>query len=186
MANSTVCFTGHRPKKFAFGYDEDHLDCQRIKELLREAVERSIADGYTHFISGMALGVDTWAAEIVLELRDSGTSITLEAAIPCQNQERFWKEPSQKIYADILSRVDVKTLVSDYPYAPYLMIKRDKYMVDNSARLIAIYDGTAGGTQKTYDYAKKKNLDIVRIDPKHLDDATESTLASGTEGPSLL
>lgn len=39
-------------------------------------------------------------------------------------------------------------------------------MVDNSSLLIACYDGSEGGTKHTYDYALKKGIDIIRIDPK--------------------
>jgi len=35
----------------------------------KEEIERRIKEGYTAFISGVALGVDTYAAEIVLELK---------------------------------------------------------------------------------------------------------------------
>ena len=38
--------------------------------------------GVTHFISGMALGVDIYAAEIVLNLKTKYPHITLESAIP--------------------------------------------------------------------------------------------------------
>ena len=39
-------------------------------------------EGVTHFISGMAQGVDLYAAEIVLELKEQYPQITLECAIP--------------------------------------------------------------------------------------------------------
>mgnify|MGYP002508193063 CR=1 FL=1 len=42
----------------------------------------AIADGFQTFISGMARGVDLWAAEIVLELRDEGAAIRLICASP--------------------------------------------------------------------------------------------------------
>lgn len=56
------CFTGHRPEKL--GIPE-----KQVKEKLRKAIRQAIEDGFTTFISGMARGVDMWAAEIVLEER---------------------------------------------------------------------------------------------------------------------
>lgn len=35
-------------------------------------IRKAIDDGFVTFISGMARGVDIWAAEIVLRLRDAG------------------------------------------------------------------------------------------------------------------
>ena len=39
---------------------------REIKPLLEKAIADAIADGYVTFITGMAMGVDIWAAEIVL------------------------------------------------------------------------------------------------------------------------
>lgn len=80
------CFTGHRPSKFSFKYNEMHPDAIRIKVLLKEEIEKAIKDGYDYFISGMALGVDMWAAETVIELEKTYPNIKLEAAVPCANQ----------------------------------------------------------------------------------------------------
>ena len=54
------CFTGHRPDKMTLGEKE-------IKPMLEKAIDEAIEDGYVTFITGMAMGVDIWAAEIVLE-----------------------------------------------------------------------------------------------------------------------
>ena len=39
-----------------------------------------------HFISGMAIGVDMYAAEIVLDLKAKYPQITLEAAVPANHR----------------------------------------------------------------------------------------------------
>ena len=55
------CFTGHRPKSLPFGYNEEEPSCKKLKELLSENIERQITEnGVTHFISGMAMGVDIY------------------------------------------------------------------------------------------------------------------------------
>jgi uncharacterized phage-like protein YoqJ len=46
------------------------------------------------------------------------------------------------------------------------MRERNEYMVDNSAHLIAVCNGSKGGTQETLRYAKQKGLRIVTIDPR--------------------
>lgn len=75
--NKTCCFTGHRPKSLPFGYDEGAEGCKRLKALLTEGIEKQITEnGVTHFISGMAMGVDIYAAEAVLELKDMLNGIT--------------------------------------------------------------------------------------------------------------
>ena len=54
-----------------------------MKSIVIELVEKH---SVTHFISGMAIGVDMIAAEIVLELKKDYPQITLECAIPCETQ----------------------------------------------------------------------------------------------------
>ena len=48
-------------------------------------------------------------------------------------------------------------------YSPYLMMVRNKYMVDISDRGIAVWDGSKGGTANCVRYAQKigKPLDII-------------------------
>lgn len=53
------CFTGHRPEKL---HDPESV----IITGLEHEICAAIADGFQTFISGMARGVDIWAAEIVL------------------------------------------------------------------------------------------------------------------------
>ena len=69
------CFTGHRPEKLTITEAEALLR-------LESAIRQAISDGYTEFITGMARGVDIWAGEIVIRLRDEGRPIKLICASP--------------------------------------------------------------------------------------------------------
>ncbi len=87
----TCCFTGHRPQKL--GYGENSIQCDELKNRLEELIIELIEKGgVTHFISGVALGVDTYAANIVMNLKLQYPGITLECAIPCENQAEKWIE----------------------------------------------------------------------------------------------
>ena len=66
MEQGICAFTGHRPGHFAFGYEQGHPDCVRLKHAIGQAVSILIQQGVTTFISGMAQGVDLWAAREVL------------------------------------------------------------------------------------------------------------------------
>ena len=161
----TCCFTGHRPQKLPFGYNEEDERCVELKEKLKKEIIRQIEEnGVSHFITGMALGMDMYAAEAVLQLKEIYTDITLEAAIPCETQSSKWAEYLRDRYFSIAEKCDTETLLST-KYTRDCMHKRDEYMVDNSDVVIALYiEGTPGGTKYTVDYAKKKGRDIVFID----------------------
>ena len=77
------CFTGHRPEKL-------HKPEEQIKKDLEVAILQAVDDGFVTFISGMARGVDIWAAEIVLRLRESNPAIHLVAASPYRRFESRW------------------------------------------------------------------------------------------------
>ncbi len=80
MKMHRCCFTGHRPEKLFL------VDSEIIKELGRE-IKAAIERGYTTFISGMARGVDIWAAEIVLKLRKKNKDLHLICAFPYEGFE---------------------------------------------------------------------------------------------------
>ena len=44
------------------------------------------------------------------------------------------------------------------------MIKRNKFMVDNSNYLVYYLKENKGGTKQTVEYAKKQNLQLIDID----------------------
>lgn len=93
----SCAFTGHRPQNLPFGFREDDERCIALKETLKKQIISLITDeNVTHFISGMALGVDMYAAEIVLELKKTYPGITLESAIPCETQAAKWNQQCAK------------------------------------------------------------------------------------------
>lgn len=70
MKKKICAFTGHRPQSLPFGFNETDDRCVALKEMLRRSIIKLIEEeGVAHFITGMALGVDMYAAEIVLSLK---------------------------------------------------------------------------------------------------------------------
>ena len=157
-------FTGHRPQSLPFGFNENDVRCKELKALLTSLIREKIDNGVTHFLSGMALGIDCYAAEIILELRKEFPSITLEAIIPCANQSSKWSEQQVIRYNNILEQCDSKTILQQ-EYTPDCMVKRNRYMVDHSDCVIAVWNGKNSGTGATVRYAVMKNLPITILHP---------------------
>lgn len=156
-----IAVTGHRPNKL-YGYNLNNEKNLELKEKLKKIL---IDNKCTEAITGMALGVDTIFALAVLELKDEGYNIKLHCAIPCRNHSSKWIKESVDLYNDILSKADVVKLVTDETYKPYLMQIRNEYMVDLADKIIAVWDGSSGGTANCVKYAQKKNKEIIRIIP---------------------
>jgi uncharacterized phage-like protein YoqJ len=156
-----IAITGHRPHKLGNDYDLTSPLINNIKLEIIHNLERYPLDSLT-LISGMALGIDTLFALIAIELE-----LNLIAAIPFKGQESKWPFGSRLKYNYILSYEKCeKIIVSGGGYHPSKMQKRNEWMVDNCDVLIAVWDGTAGGTANCVEYAKDKKQ-IIRINPNN-------------------
>ena len=111
----SCCFTGHRPDKLPWRYDEQDPRCAALKRRIADAVESAYAEGFRHFLCGMALGSDLYFCESVLALREKHPEITLEAAIPCPTQADAWPPDQQARYRRLLDACDAETMVSSAP-----------------------------------------------------------------------
>lgn len=149
------CFTGHRPEKLRRDEKEIWTDIER--EILI-----AVHDGLNVFISGMARGVDIDAAEIVLQLRDKGYPVRLICACPYPGFENRWSKTWQNRYAMIIDRADLVRYIRPQ-YSKDCFKIRNEWMVNHSARVIAVFNGQPSGTKNTIDYAMQQGVPVFHI-----------------------
>lgn len=149
------CFTGHRPERLKQSEKE-------ITVLLETAIRAAISNGIVTYISGMARGVDIWAAEIVLRLRAEGEEIHLVCAIPYEGFEKNWSEDWQRRYHRILRAADLVRYICPGYSRDYFQ-RRNEWMVDRSTRVIAVYNGASGGTRNTIRYAQGQCIPVTNV-----------------------
>lgn len=149
------CFTGHRPEKMILGEKD-------IKPKLERAIDDAIKDGYVTFITGMAMGTDAWAAEIVLEKKKSNDEIHLICALPHPGFEKRRSEAEKNRFVEIIENADYTKLINDHYFKGCYQV-RNEWMVSRSSRVIAVYDGQSGGTRNTIRYAEKNGVEIVNV-----------------------
>lgn len=159
--NKTCCFTGHRPEKI----DED---INVIKANLEKEIRKAIDLGYDTFISGMAEGVDIWAAEIVLRIKEQNDNIKLICAVAYNGTEKKRTPEEQEKFHDILNRSDGAEFMNR-KYATWVFFARDEWMIDRASYVIAVYNGTGGGTEHTLKYAVEKERKIVYVNLKEIE-----------------
>jgi len=156
-----IAVTGHRPDKLGKEYDMKGRFSTKIYKKLVSIVETN----KPHLmISGMALGVDMIWANVAINKH-----IPFIAAVPCYNQHSRWPEKSQRIYARIINDpLCCLKYVTEKEYTPSCMQIRNKWMVDNSDVLVAIWDGSIGGTANCVKYAESVGRYVMKINPKEL------------------
>ncbi len=155
-------FTGHREGKLPWRGNENDPRCIRLKERIYDAVEAVYRSGIRHFICGMATGCDFYFCEAVIELRNTHPEITIEAAVPFAQQSKKWDETQRRRYERLITECDYQTVVQR-EYSSECYMRRNRYMVDSSAILIAAYNGRAGGTMSTLLYAIRNGLEVIQL-----------------------
>lgn len=159
-----VAFTGYRPQKMPFGFNEQDERCIDFKKRLHDTIESFIWQGYQHFISGGALGMDMYAAEIVLKLKREYPEILLEMVSPFDGQAAKWAPEYQQRHDALFCQADIVT-ATGHEYTKSCMFLRNRYLVENADLLLAAYDGQPGGTQMTVQYAKQMGIQVCCIKP---------------------
>lgn len=167
-----IAITGHRPHKLGNDYD---LTSPLIKKIKSEIVSILIRQGILTdsklmyhkksedmLITGMALGIDMLFAEIAVEY-----GIPFTAAIPFANQPDKWPPKTQTRYYRLLDKAsEVVNVSKKVNYRPEYMQLRNIWMVDSCDLLIAVWDGSDGGTHNCVRYAVEKQREYIQINPQ--------------------
>lgn len=167
-----VFFTGHRPTGLG-GWDENNDIARDCKRWLYEAIERAIKKGKKTFITGMATGVDIWAGEAVLALKDKYHDVRLIAAIPYMSQANRWAEFNKARWRRLMETADEVHIIYDDPpekspkfeFAKRLN-GRNAWMVDAAVIGISVFTGVKrGGTYNCLTYAAKNDKQVLVYNP---------------------
>ncbi len=146
--SKAVCITGHR-RLFK------PIDIKRLKRAFNICID----EGYDTFLIGMALGFDTLCFKVLEEIRRE-KEFKIIACIPCPEQNKFFSDEQKREYNRMIEVADQKIVLSP-GYTSYCMMKRNRFMVDNSSVVIAYLTQDKGGTKATVDYAVKKGLQVI-------------------------
>ena len=148
MEEKTCCVTGHRD------IPADKLSY--VEQELRRELAEAIRDGYTRFLSGFAEGADLLFAALVAEEKERHPELFLEAALPYTG----WLKKKDPQFQKLIENCDgIKTECQTY--TPACFMRRNRYMVGQSQRVIAVYDGREkGGTLFTMRYAHSLGRDV--------------------------
>lgn len=154
LRGKTASFTGHRPDKLG-GYGEI-----ATARLLRMASMVVFAMRPARVISEMALGWDQAIARSAISM-----GVPVVAAVPFAGQESAWPAASQDAYVDILRKCSEVVTVCEGGYAPWKMQVRNQWMVEHGDHLIALWDGSPGGTANCVNYANSRSKDLTNVWP---------------------
>ena len=97
-----------------------------------------------------------------LKLKEKHTWILLEMIDPFDGQTQSWAAEYRKRYDRLFEVADIVTAISNC-FFQGCYHKRNRHMVDNADVVLTCFDGKAGGTKVTVDYAKKNEIPVVLL-----------------------
>ncbi len=169
MGLHSCAITGHRPTRFKWKYKENNNGCKRLKKRIHDQIILLYEKGVRKFYVGGALGVDMWAGEMILRLKEQPeySEIELVVVLPFPGHDEQWDSRSRERLAFLIRHstecVAIGKIAGSESYQ-----QRNYYMVDHADCLLAVYDNgrnIRSGTGQTVHYAAHKMVPIILIHP---------------------
>ena len=152
-------FTGHRNIS-----DEDR---DSLLPRLKSTVLYLISQGVREFHCGGALGFDTVAASVVLDIARLHEGIKLILELPYDGQSSGWSDGDRRIYDFIKSKAHEVNIHGEKPknreQAVKLLLARNRILVDKSHYCVCFLKKSGGGTLYTVNYAKLHDVQIINL-----------------------
>ncbi len=161
---------GHHPTRFKWKYQENNTGCKRLKKRMRDQLELLYQQGIRWFYIGAGLGVDLWAGEILLRMKEQEAYQDLEIVVvlPFEGHDRNWDSHSRERLS-FLKRHSARTVVLGTSATKQVAYDcAAVYIAERADCLLAVYDGVQSGkgTVGTAVYrGEQRNIPIIRIHP---------------------
>ncbi|OAB39554.1 DUF1273 domain-containing protein [Paenibacillus glacialis] len=152
--------TGYRAHELNI-HDQKHKGIPYIKKAIIRKLIPLIEEGLEWVITPGQYGVDLWACEAVIELKQQYPQLKLSIITAFLNQEEKWKDTKKDYYNGILHRVDYYAAVSKQPYdGIWQFTARDDLLFRKTDGILLLYDEDAGeGSPKFFKEKALKKQD---------------------------
>lgn len=160
--------TGYKQHELGI-FDDKNPGIRFIKKALENRLRTLIDDGLEWVILSGQLGVETWTAEVVIELKKEFPELKYALLTPFLEQEKNWNEAKQEKYQMIVDHADFHRSLTNKPYeAPWQFIEKNKFFLRNSDGILIVYDEETDGSPKFIKkeaerYAEKANYEVLTI-----------------------
>lgn len=160
--------TGYKQHELGI-FDDKNPGIRFIKKALENRLRTLIDDGLEWVILSGQLGVETWTAEVVIELKKEFPELKYALLTPFLEQEKNWNEAKQEKYQMIVDYADFHRSLTNKPYeAPWQFIEKNKFFLRNSDGILIVYDEETDGSPKFIKkeaerYAEKADYEVLTI-----------------------
>ncbi|MCO7176213.1 SLOG family protein [Sporolactobacillus kofuensis] len=155
---SVILVTGYKAHELGI-FSSDHPGVQVICYALKQKMKACINNGAKWFVISGQTGVELWAGQVCLDLRDKEKmDVKLAVLMPFLNQEEHYKEWQQELYNQVLDQADYCGAISDRPYeSPVQLRQKNTFLIAKTDAMLIVYDEETPGSPNYYlSEARKK------------------------------
>jgi uncharacterized phage-like protein YoqJ len=169
----TVVVTGHKKHEIGL-WNEKHSAFPYLKTAYKQKMVQVIEEGAEWFLSSGAQGLELYAAEWVLQLKEDYPQVKLAMLLPYYGQEQNWKEEAKEQYQQVLSHADYINYISKREYShPWQLSQKNRYLIEQSDGLITFFNGVERTHPWYYIMEAKKiqeqsDYKLMIMDPEEL------------------
>ncbi len=179
----SASFFGYTPNSLNYSFNESSDVCANIKNTLFTQICELYKNGVQIFYTSCFLGIDMWAAEIVLNLQEleEFKDIQLVCCIPYEEQAATWPTHLRDRYYTILEQSACNIYIKRR-YTKDCILRTYKFMVQHSHFLIALCNDKTKTYESDFanyiiDYAINLHKGVIFINP-HNANITPITITS--------
>lgn len=163
-----VLITGYKAMELGI-FSLKHPGIDIIKKAIKKQILSLMDEGLEWIIVSGQWGVELWAAEATLELRDIHKDLQLAVITPFLEQDENWNEEKKRIYQDLIKQANYVNSITKSKYmGPWQFKEKNKFLLRNSDGIILVYDEENEGSPKyikeqAVQQALSKNYPIITI-----------------------
>ncbi|XID90156.1 DUF1273 domain-containing protein [Paenibacillaceae bacterium WGS1546] len=136
--------TGYRAHELGI-FDQKHKGIPYIRRAIEARLIPLLEEGLEWIVTPGQYGVDLWACETAIELKERYPHLKISILTAFAGQEEKWKEDKQDYYRGILRGVDYVGTVSKRPYSGAWQFRaRDELLLRKTDGILLVYDDEAG------------------------------------------
>lgn len=173
---SVLAVTGYKPHELGiFNEKHDHLPFLKyaLKKKLVQLIE---AYDIRWIITSGQPGVELWAAEAAIQLKNDYPQLQVATLAPFYNQEERWSDPIKNLYQQIWRHSDYTDYITKRNYENPMQLKqKNQFIIDKSDVFLVLFDEYTEGSPAYYlSYARKKrkvmDYPIIYLTPDEIEE----------------
>ncbi len=169
MKEKSCAIMGPEPLKFPWGYDEEAERCGALKLILLNMVNFWLVEKIKSFVVVLDAGIGLYAAEIISELKEKDSEISLTCVVPWEEQAAKWPPDLRERYYNVQARCDETETVSSH-WTASCEVEAKLRAIDGTERVFAVRAKEEDTLlEVALHYARRTDKNVLIFDSEKID-----------------